>query len=151
SLKVETRFNAEADAGEAEAEDEVIAVQPAPTAPPAPVAPVAKAPTAPPSPTPDAAAFKERMKAVLPRVQQAAQKAPERKAELDKIAAQAAAAAKAGDFARGMEFVEQLATASTQAAAPPAAPPPAAPPPSPAAEAPATSGADAAAFKARLK
>ena len=73
-------------------------------------------PTAPPTPpTVDAAAFRERFKVVLPQYQQAAQKAPDRKAELDKIAAQAAAAAKAGDFARALQFVEQLAAASAKA------------------------------------
>ena len=94
----------------------------------------------PPPQAADGAAFKARMKEVLPVYQQAAKMAPDAKAELDKLAAQAASAGKDKNYAGAVDLLARLEERSNRvlrdaevkaatkgsedaAAAPPPAPP----------------------------
>ncbi len=138
TLTVETRCNKEMDGAAAPAADGV------PEAPPPPEAPTA-----------DLGTFKARFKVVSPLYKEAAKKAPAYKAVLDKVAASAAGAAKAGQYGEGLTQLQKLETASKQilAKAAAAAPePPVAPPAPPAPPAPAASATgDVAAFRQRMK
>jgi hypothetical protein len=72
-------------------------------------------PVAPPSPDNAAATFKGRLKAVMPVYQQAVQASPQRRAELDPLAARAAAAAKTAQYLQGLAVLDQLEAASRAA------------------------------------
>jgi hypothetical protein len=75
-------------------------------------------PSAPPAPDVQAdssARFTSRLKALTPQYQKAAANAPDHKAALDKLVAQAMSLAKSRNFSEGLEILDQLETAIEEA------------------------------------